>query len=188
MNAFSRLMRDSSSCGVGEIIYRRTHSERELFRWIELERVGSRFSMKHFALHVLTLMSTRSSSHMITTFESLDSNTYNQIAFASTAPMSQSLKRPRAETTSLSLPSTRVRLVEDAAAHLYIPFHKISVFHRIKFISEDPYADSSTHVVVDSIHCEPSSQHGSFYVPGRFDTALVNIKDGCQAGVKGTLL
>ena len=78
------------------------------------------------------------------------------------------------------------RQVEDAAAHLYLPFHKISVFHRIKFISKDLYSlDSSAHMVVDSIHCEPSSRHD--YIPGRFDTALINIKDGCQAGVKGTL-
>jgi len=42
-------------------------------------------------------------------------------------------------------------------------------------------------MVVDSIHCEPSSQHSSDYIPGRFDTALINIKDGCQAGVKGML-
>jgi len=80
------------------------------------------------------------------------------------------------------------RQVEDVAARLYIPFHKISVFHRIKFISQDPYSlDPSLDIVVDSIHCEPSrsDRHGN-YIPGRFDVAVINIENGGQAGVKGT--
>ena len=66
----------------------------------------------------------------------------------------------------VSIPSSR-RQVEDVAARLYIPFHKISVFHHIKFISQDPYSlDPYLDIVVDSIHCEPSrsDRHGS-YIP-----------------------
>lgn len=77
------------------------------------------------------------------------------------------------------------RQVEVGATSLYIPFHKISVFRRIKFVSCDPFrVDPSVGVVVDSIHCEPESfdRYGN-YLPGRFDTAIIKI-DG-QAGLKG---
>ena len=82
------------------------------------------------------------------------------------------------------------RQVEDVAARLYIPFHKLSVYHRIKFVSQDPYSsDPYLDIVVDSIHCEPScsDQHGN-YIPGCFDVAVMNIENGGQVGVKGRCL
>ncbi len=70
--------------------------------------------------------------------------------------------------------------VENAAADFYIPFHKLSVFHRIKFLSQDPFStDPSANIVVDSIHCEASqsNKHGT-YLPGQFDTAIIKIESG----------
>jgi len=87
-------------------------------------------------------------------------------------------------------PGLSKRQVKDAAAGFYIPFHRISVFHRIKFISHDPFSrDPSADIVVDSIHCEPpfSDKYGN-HIPGRFDTAVINIEHGGPAGVKGTVI
>ena len=70
--------------------------------------------------------------------------------------------------------------VENAAANFYIPFHKLSVFHHIKFLFQDPFSiDPSANIVVDSIHCEASqsNKHGT-YIPGRFDTAIIKIESG----------
>ena len=77
--------------------------------------------------------------------------------------------------------------VENAAAGFYIPFHQVSVFHCIKFLSQDPFSiDPSANIVVDSIHCEASqsNKHGN-HIPGRFDTAIMKIESGgTRAGVK----
>jgi hypothetical protein len=84
-------------------------------------------------------------------------------------------------------PEFSQRQVENVAAGFYIPFHKISVFCRIKFISHDPYGlDPSADIVVDSIHCEASrfNKYGT-YIPGRSDTAIIKIENGRRAGVKG---
>ncbi|KAF9522133.1 hypothetical protein CPB83DRAFT_872088 [Crepidotus variabilis] len=84
-------------------------------------------------------------------------------------------------------PELTKRQVEDAAASLHLPFYKVSVFHRIKFISHDPYSiNPSASIVVDSIHCEPTRfNRYNNRIPGRFDTAMVNIANGGRVGVKG---
>jgi len=84
-------------------------------------------------------------------------------------------------------PDLSRREVELQALDLYLPFQKISVFHRIKFVSNDPFSyDPTADIVVDSIHCEPMRRNTSGkIVPGRFDTAVVNHKDGGRVGVKG---
>lgn len=79
--------------------------------------------------------------------------------------------------------------VEHAAEPLSrrIPFHKVSVFHRVKYVTQDPYSITpSADIVVDSIHCEPpfTDKRGKL-VPGRFDTAVVNHRNGGDYGVKG---
>ncbi|KAF8952951.1 hypothetical protein BDZ97DRAFT_1992200 [Flammula alnicola] len=79
------------------------------------------------------------------------------------------------------------RQVELAASDLHIPFRKLSVFHRLKFISHDPFSvDPLAEIVMDSIHCEPSRHDKNGQViPGRFDTAVINHKNGGKTGVKG---
>ena len=79
--------------------------------------------------------------------------------------------------------------VEQAAPRLHLPLRKVSVYHRVKFITHDPFSlDSAAEIVVDSIHCEPArrDKHGEL-VPGRFDTAIINHRNGGRAGVKGML-
>lgn len=77
--------------------------------------------------------------------------------------------------------------VEAASHSVHIPFSKVSVFHRIKFVSYDLYSlNPLDEVVVDSIHVDPV--HLDKYqkvVPGRFDTAIIRISDGDNLGIKG---
>ena len=81
--------------------------------------------------------------------------------------------------------------VKAASNHIHIPFSKFSVFHHVKFVSYDVYSlnplDKS---VVDSIHVDPV--HLDKYrkiVPGRFDMAIIQIKDSAHGdlGLKGTV-
>ena len=75
--------------------------------------------------------------------------------------------------------------VENAVTGFYIPFHKVSVFHHIKYISQDPFSINPS--VVDSIHCQASrsDKYGN-YIPGRFDMAIIKIENGGPTpGVKG---
>ena len=65
-----------------------------------------------------------------------------------------------------------------------MPFTSVPVWHRIKYLREDPV--SRALVTADSIHVRPSTidSHGHT-VPGRFDTALVNEGTGRDTGVGG---
>ena len=76
--------------------------------------------------------------------------------------------------------------IERAASNIHIPFQKLSVFHRIKYVSRDPYGVENGEIVVDSIHAQParSDKYGKVIL-GRFDTGLVNYKDGGMTGVEG---
>ena len=69
--------------------------------------------------------------------------------------------------------------VEIASNSIHIPFSKVSVFHRLKFVSYDVYSlNPLDELVVDSIHIDPV--HFDKYrniVPGRFDTAVIQVKD-----------
>ena len=77
--------------------------------------------------------------------------------------------------------------VELVASRLSVPLQKVAIFHRIKFVAQDPFGlDPTADIVVDSIHCEPA-RYDKFgnVVPGRFDTAVINHRRGGRAGVKG---
>ena len=67
--------------------------------------------------------------------------------------------------------------VETASHSVHVPFAKIAVFHRIKFVCNDVYGlNPLDEVVVDSIHVDPAhlNKYGKV-IPGRFDTALISI-------------
>ena len=68
---------------------------------------------------------------------------------------------------------------------IHIPFNKLPVWHRIKFVRTDP--STSKVLTADSIHCRPgwSNTHGQS-IPGRFDTALINDGTGEDIGLDGT--
>lgn len=65
-----------------------------------------------------------------------------------------------------------------------VPFSRVPVWHRIKYLRED--LASRTTVTADSIHVRPSTINDRGHpVPGRFDTALVNGGTGGDTGVEG---
>jgi hypothetical protein len=78
--------------------------------------------------------------------------------------------------------------VEHRASVLSLPFQKILPFHRLKFVSTDPYSTNpDTEIVVDSVHCEPVRRDQCGKVtPGRFDMVLVKHKNRNLGGLKGT--
>ena len=89
----------------------------------------------------------------------------------------------------LKHPEFSQRQVRNAAEDFHIPFHKVSVFHHIKFISHDPFSSNpSADIVVDSIHSEPPGldNYGKV-IPARFDTAIIKRKMEGVAGIKGKI-
>lgn len=77
--------------------------------------------------------------------------------------------------------------IEILAHTLHIPFAKLPVYHRLKWVSRDISSlNPDDHAVVDSIHVEPSriDKHGAV-IPGRFDTAMINFNNVGQLGVEG---
>jgi len=77
--------------------------------------------------------------------------------------------------------------VETASNSIHIPFSKVSVFHRLKFVSYDVHSlNPLNELVVDSIHIDPV--HFDKYrnvIPGRFDTAVIQVKDRDPHGNSG---
>jgi hypothetical protein len=66
-----------------------------------------------------------------------------------------------------------------------IPFQKIAVWHRLKFLRADPFTKITS--TVDSVHARPESRdrHGRV-VPARFDVVLVKGHDnGDATGIGG---
>jgi hypothetical protein len=81
---------------------------------------------------------------------------------------------------------TRVQL-EGNLHNIQILFHKVHIWHRIKFLREDPVSRNTT--TADSIHVQPSTTDNRGHsVPCRFDTALVNDGTGGDTGVEGKCL
>jgi Plavaka transposase len=74
--------------------------------------------------------------------------------------------------------------LEAKLCSIRIPFRAVPVWHRIKYLHEDPI--SKTTVTSDSIHVQPSTtdSHGCM-VPGHFDTVLVNEGMGGDTGIEG---
>ena len=79
--------------------------------------------------------------------------------------------------------------IERAILGFHIPFHLVSVYHCIKFVSVDLFAiDPLCKVVVDSIHVEPTQlDKYDKVIPGWFDTAMVDFNGGDSIGIKGKL-
>ncbi|KAJ6479726.1 hypothetical protein C8R45DRAFT_1054433 [Mycena sanguinolenta] len=77
--------------------------------------------------------------------------------------------------------------IEAQSSSVALHFNRVPVYHRIKFITEDPYtAGGPEDSVVDSIHVQPAKTvRSGKQLPGRFDTALVNDGSGGLAGVGG---
>lgn len=65
-----------------------------------------------------------------------------------------------------------------------LPFSTVPVWHKIKYLREDPYTHVSA--TVDAVHVHPARKDiRGQTVPGRFDTVLVNKGTGCETGIYG---
>jgi Plavaka transposase len=84
-------------------------------------------------------------------------------------------------------PSLSRAQLEAKLQSIRILFRSVPVWHRIKYLREDPVSSATT--TADSIHVRPSTtdSHGR-RVPGRFDTALVNEGTGEATGIEGKLV
>ncbi|KAJ6528339.1 hypothetical protein DFH09DRAFT_1327742 [Mycena vulgaris] len=82
-------------------------------------------------------------------------------------------------------PSLTRAQIETQSGSVALHFNRVPVYHRIKFITEDPYtAGGPENSVVDSIHVQPEkAARSGEELPGRFDTALVN--DDGSGGLTG---
>ncbi|KAJ7467312.1 hypothetical protein B0H11DRAFT_2159568 [Mycena galericulata] len=77
--------------------------------------------------------------------------------------------------------------IEAKSQDLIFSFNAIPVFHRIKFLTEDPYtARGPEDSVIDSIHVQPQKllKNGEL-LPARFDTAIINDGSGEMTGAIG---
>lgn len=84
-------------------------------------------------------------------------------------------------------PHLAVRELEDIAATMNIPLDSIPVWHRVKYVREDPVTGAIS--TADSLYVQPArmAKHG-VVIPARFDTALINDGSGGYTGVSGTFL
>ncbi|KAJ7434375.1 hypothetical protein B0H11DRAFT_2164726 [Mycena galericulata] len=66
--------------------------------------------------------------------------------------------------------------IETQSASVALHFNRVPVYHRIKYVTEDPYTVGGPQdSVIDSIHVQPrKSLRSGKELPGRFDTALVS--------------
>ena len=77
----------------------------------------------------------------------------------------------------LTQPGLSPQEVKHAANNYYLPFQKISVFHKVKFYNVDLKGYPGSSDPHDSVHARPcqKGKHGQ-EIAGRFDTALVSLK------------
>ncbi|KAG5637421.1 hypothetical protein H0H81_004628 [Sphagnurus paluster] len=88
--------------------------------------------------------------------------------------------------TSVNEPNLNARQVERRIWTVHIPFNKVPVWHRIKFLQTDPA--SGTASTAESIHVQPAKTDiRGRIVPARFDTALLNDGTGQLTGIEGQL-
>ncbi|KAN0140650.1 hypothetical protein V8E53_001477 [Lactarius tabidus] len=81
-------------------------------------------------------------------------------------------------------PDLTTAQVEHSLWDVNLPFQHLPVWHRIKYLRTEIYTGQTQ--TVDSIHAYPdkTDKHGR-PVPGRFDTAFINDRNGGDTGVNG---
>jgi hypothetical protein len=78
--------------------------------------------------------------------------------------------------------------VQALSESIHVSFSKISVFHCLKIFSYDAYSlNPLDEVVTNSIQVYPAhfDKYGKV-VPGRFDTAIIQIREAHDLDLKGT--
>lgn len=73
--------------------------------------------------------------------------------------------------------------LESQIRHLRLPFRKIPVWHRIKWLQDDAYTGKTT--TVDSVHACTPRKTSAGILPARFDTVLIDDGTGTESGLKG---
>jgi Plavaka transposase len=77
--------------------------------------------------------------------------------------------------------------LERALWDVRLPFRRLPVWHRLKFLRHDPATDVEQ--TADSIHAHPARKDlRGRTIPGRFDTALINDGTGRDTGLQGKFL
>lgn len=83
-------------------------------------------------------------------------------------------------------PQLTVTQLERAASTIFLPVWSVPVYHSIKYHAVNALGHEETSTTVDAIHCHPERRdRKGRVVPGRFDTALVNVDDGQKIGIRG---
>ncbi|KAF8840735.1 hypothetical protein BDN67DRAFT_902984 [Paxillus ammoniavirescens] len=83
-------------------------------------------------------------------------------------------------------PQLRGRQFDEAIHNVIIPFRTLAVFHKIRFNGVDSLGRQDESITMDAIHAQPQQKdRQGRAVPGRFDTALVNLGEGGETGVEG---
>ena len=76
--------------------------------------------------------------------------------------------------------------LEHALENIRLPFQRLPVWHRLKFLRLDPA--TCVEQTADSVHAHPARRDiRGRTIPGRFDTALINDGTGGDTGLHGEL-
>ena len=76
--------------------------------------------------------------------------------------------------------------LEHALENIRLPFRRLPVWHRLKFLRLDPA--TCVEQTADSVHAHPARRDiRGRTIPGRFDTALINDGTGGDTGLHGEL-
>ncbi|KIK75707.1 hypothetical protein PAXRUDRAFT_36968 [Paxillus rubicundulus Ve08.2h10] len=82
-------------------------------------------------------------------------------------------------------PQLHGRQFDEAIHNIIIPFCTLAVFHKIHFNGVDSLGRRDEFITVDAIHVQAQQKDWQGHaVPGRFDTALVNLGEGGEMGVE----
>ncbi|KAG2338131.1 hypothetical protein BDR05DRAFT_978271 [Suillus weaverae] len=64
----------------------------------------------------------------------------------------------------------------DVLAHdIHFPFHRLPVFHKVKWCSVDAHGHGDAHVTLESVHAKPQRNVGARLIARLSDTALVRV-------------
>jgi len=86
-------------------------------------------------------------------------------------------------------PQLRGVQLERAMSNIRFHFNSVPVYHKIKFITYDPYILQHSNIsVVDTIQMQPARKdRRNNVIPARFDTALISDGSGKDIGIAGKL-
>ncbi|KAG1748822.1 uncharacterized protein EDB91DRAFT_1235446 [Suillus paluster] len=67
------------------------------------------------------------------------------------------------------------RELDHLVGDIHFPFHRLPVFHKIKWCSIDTGGLTKGHVTLDSVHAKPQQKLGSHLIHRRSDTAFIRL-------------